>query len=223
MRSLLLPSLAVSATLATAPAAIVYDSITGASIGGSSTNITGPLTAINLFGTPIPFPDNQVAVRFETGAYPATIDQLDFVLNISNPAHLDPVSVTISSGPSTPGGVGLVPLGSATPTGATNPETLTIIPSSPINLAANSQYWLHFTAVGLEPFYSLGYAFGAPATTHWTLTDAWTYQPQTSTTWSSVSGPSPAIRIHGTETIPEPSLTLLGGLGWMLLLRRRRG
>lgn len=226
MRSTLFPTLGIAVALAaSASGALVLDAITNASLGGASTNLTGPDTSINLFGTPIPLPDNQVAVRFSTGAYAATLDQLDFALNLSNPNFLDPVQVTLSSGPTAPGGLSPITVGTATPVSTTLggfTQVLTISPGAPVSLIPNTEYWLHFTVTGSQTFYALASSNTENAIGTWDFTEVWTLQPQTSPSWGPINGLTPAVRLHATESVPEPVTALLGSLGLLLVLRRRR-
>ncbi|BCX49908.1 hypothetical protein HAHE_38160 [Haloferula helveola] len=211
----------VLALTAAAPAAVVLDSITGATLGGASTNITGPDTAIDFFGTPVPIPDNEVAVRFQTGIYSSTLDQLDFAINISDPSHLDPVQVVLSTGPNPPGGTSPVALGTATPTSTGGfSQTLSISPSGTITLTPNTEYWLHFTATGTETFYALASSNLTNSTGSWAFTETWSLQPPAA--WNQLNGLTPAIRISATEAVPETSTALLGAFGLLLVLHRRR-
>lgn len=218
---LLVPLLAGGLSPAPAKAAVVLDAITGATLGGTSANITGPDTAISFFGSPLPFPNNQAAVRFQTGAFPATLDQVDFRLNIQNATNIHPVQVVLSTGATAPGGTNPIVVGTVTPTppGAFG-QTLTVAPPGGIALAANTEYWLHFTTTGSNPFYSIASSDNVTSTGSWALTEVWRIQPPNP--WTEIAGLTPAIRLSATETVPEPSAALLGLAGALLLLRRRR-
>lgn len=222
MKVLLLISVSAILTAISAPAAIVFDSITNGTFGGASTTITGPNSALIVFGTPSPFPNHEVAVEFQTGPLPSTLDQLEFALNTGLSPSTDAVDVSLSTGATAPGGAATVSLGSVSPTGSNPTEILSITPTVPPSLAANSSYWLHFTTSGNAPLYSLAPIFGGGATGSWSINEVSILHPNVSPNWTTQASLIPALRIQGTEAIPEPSAILLCTLGLLASMQRRR-
>lgn len=202
--------------------ATVFDSITGNTIGGNNAEITGPNSSILVFTFLVPKPDEEVAVQFQTGAFPSTFDQLDFAINSFLPTSTDPIEVSLSSGPTAPGGVNPISLGSVTPSGGGGTQVLTVAPSVPVPLAANTSYWLHFTTSGSDPIYTLGSIVGTNTSGSWSVTDVSILEPSVNPAWVTQPGLIPALRIEATESIPEPSTTLLGALGAIFALCTRR-
>lgn len=193
--------------------AVVIDNLATGS-QSFSLSLSGP-TATGFLGGP--FADREVAFSFTTGSYDTTLNKLEFYIAIGKPI-LGPIQMTLSTGSSVPGGVDPVILGSVTPT-STSPtiQLLEIVPTIPADLAANTLYWVHVTVPSGGALYSFANTNTPIVESGWNLGNTWSRTPFT--TWSELdSGPVARIRL----TVPEPSSALLGGLGVLFLLRRRR-
>ena len=194
-------------------AAVVIDNLANGSQSFSQ-SISGPTATGFLGGS---FANREVAFSFTTGSYNTTLNQLDFVVAIGN-ANLSPIQLELSTGSSVPGGVDPVILGIATP-GSTSPtvQQLSVTPFVPTPLLANTLYWIHVTVPTGGAVYSFANTNTPTLESGWSLGNSWSRTPSSS--WSELdSGPVARIRL----TIPEPASALLGGLGMILLLGRRR-
>lgn len=201
--------------------AYVLDGITGGTFGASSTDITGSTASVTLFNTPISIADRESAIRFQTGAHPSTLEELEFHITVRDFTDLAPIHVTLSTGASAPGGTGTVNLGSVVPPSTTNFNQTLGLNGNSTPLAPNTEYWLHFTTNGTDANYSLATSNLLNTTGNWAVTDvAYTHPP--ATPWTSINGIHPAIRLDVVETVPEPAPLLLGSLGLMMLFKRRR-
>lgn len=182
-----------------------------------SASLSGP-TATSFFGGD--FSDREVAFSFTTGSIDAYLTELKFVTSIGN-AQLSPIQLTLSTGTSVPGGVNPVVLGSVAPASSSPiTQTLTVGPTIPPVLLANTTYWIHMTVPTGGGIYSIANTNTPIAEPGWSLGTTWLQDPLDP--WSELtSGPVARIRMT-VETIPEPQAALLGGLGIIALLRRRR-
>jgi hypothetical protein len=194
-------------------AAVVIDNLATGN-QSFSMSLSGP-TATGFLGGP--FADREVAFSFTTGSYDTTLNKLEFYIAIGKPI-LGPIQMTLSTGTSVPGGIDPVILGSITST-STSPtiQLLEIAPTIPVDLTANTLYWVHVTVPTGGALYSFANTDTPMVESGWSLGNTWSRTPLS--TWSELdSGPVARIRL----TVPEPSSALLGGLGLLLLLRRNR-
>jgi hypothetical protein len=194
-------------------AAVVIDNLATGS-QSFSLSLSGP-TATGFFGGS--FADREVAFSFTSGDYDATLNKIEFYVSIGKPI-LGPIQMTLSTGSSVPGGNDSVVLGSVTPA-STSPtvQLLEITPVIPATLTANTLYWIHVTVPSGGAVYSFANTNTPQTESGWSLGNSWSRTP--STAWSELdSGPVARIRL----TVPEPSSALLGGLGLLLLLKRKR-
>ncbi len=182
-----------------------------------SHTLSGP-TATGFF-MPVPFPDREVAYSFTTGAEDTYLDSLSFTLNTGK-GILSPVQVVLSQGALAPGGMGSVTLGSVAPSSSPANQVLTITPGFSTVLSASTSYWLHFTVPVGAALYSLPSSDGAVLASGWAMGITWYKTPSSAWTDGNASLGGD-IRLNVTP-IPEPSSALLGGLGVLILLRRRR-
>lgn len=194
-------------------AAVVIDNLaTGTQ--SFSLSVSGPTATGFLGGS---FADREVAFSFTTGAYDTTLNMIEFYIAIGKPV-LSPIQMTLSTGSSVPGGIDPVVLGSVTPA-STSPtvQLLEIAPFIPASLTANTLYWIHVTVPSGGAVYSFANTDTPQIESGWGLGNTWSRTPSSS--WSELnSGPVARIRL----TVPEPSSALLGGLGLLLLLKRKR-
>ena len=182
-----------------------------------SASLSGP-TATGFFGGP--FADREVAFSFVTGSTASVLTELMFVANLGN-ANLDPIQLTLSTGASVPGGTNPVILGSVAPAQSTpTSQTMTITPTVPPPLAANTQYWVHFTVPSGGSIYTITSTNTPTYAPGWLLESIWYNAPNSS--WIDVtSGPVARIRMS-VESVPEPESAVLGALACALFFRRRR-
>jgi len=196
----------------TSNAAVVIDNI---AVGNQSfsLSLSGPTTT-GFFGGP--FADREVAFSFTTGSYDTTLNELAFVVAIGKPI-LSPIQLELSTGSSVPGGIDPVILGSAAPTSVSpTVQLLSVTPAVPTPLTANTLYWVHVTIPSGGGLYSFANTDTPIVESGWSLGNTWNRTPFTA--WTELdSGPVARIRL----TVPEPSSALLGGLGLLLLLKRR--
>lgn len=212
----LLPCLALASLLVLsgeANAAVVIDNLANGT-QSFSLSLSGPTTTGFLGG---PFADREVAFSFTTGNYDTTLNKIEFFVAIGKPI-LSPIQMTLSTGSSVPGGIDPVVLGTVTPA-SVNPtvQLLEIAPLVPPALTANTLYWIHVTVPSGGALYSFANTNTPIVEPGWSLGNTWSRTPFT--TWSELdSGPVAKIRL----TVPEPSSTLLGGFGLLLMWRRKR-
>lgn len=196
-----------------ARAVVVIDNLT---VGGNSfaTSVSGPVGA----GIFYPPPGRESAFSFVTGTADSYLSLLELSVNVSN--NSVGLQAAISTGSSVPGGIDEVVIGTVAPT-TTSPITqlLTFNPGSSILLEATTRYWIHLTVASGSGSYSLNNTQSQVIEPGWTLENTYYYEPGL---WSELdSGPQARMRLTVTP-VPEPAAPLLGGLGMLLLLRRRR-
>lgn len=222
MKTSFLPTLAGAFTLiGSSHAALVIDNL-GVSSGGSS-SASGPTAAF--FGGLSPFPDREAAFNFTTGNSDAYLNELQISLAIGDNAS--PMLATLSTGSTAPGGTNPIALGafapaSASPTIQTASFTQAV---STVLLTANTEYWVHLTVPTGAGIYTMSFSDTPTYANGYMLDEAWGFTPASGippTGWNldNTSGVA-RIRLDVT-TIPEPSTTLIAGLGLVTLLRRRR-
>jgi hypothetical protein len=212
--------IAIASTLCFLPAALnaalVIDNIGNGSNAFSST-LSGP-TATGFF-FPTPFENREIAFSFTTGTTETYLESLSMVMNIGK-GILDPIQIALSTGASAPGGTGTVTLGSATPVGSPANQTLTFMPTVPPVLQPSTLYWLHITVPSGAAVYSVPSSDGAVLASGWSLGTTWTKTPSTAwTEGNSILGGD--IRLNASP-VPEPGTAMLGSIGMLLLIRRRR-
>lgn len=205
--------------IGSAHAALVIDSFSGSTSGAASAS--GPTAAFFGFS---PFPDREAAFTFTTGNGDTYLDQLQISVTIGD--NSSPLSASLSTGPSAPGGNNVVQLGtfSATPTPTIQVATFTQTPST-ILLTANTEYWVHLTVPTGGGIYTMTFSDTPSYANGFSLGDTWAYTPTSGlppTGWNQ-DGTSGVARIRLNVTnVPEPTVALLSGLGVLALLRRRR-
>ncbi len=179
-------------------------------------SLSGP-TAVSFFSGP--FNDREVAFSFTTGPDASALTELAFVASMGNPLR-DPIQLTLSTGATVPGGVDPVIIGSVTPATSPTTQILSVSPTIPLALDVNTLYWIHFTVPTGGAIYSTSNSNAPTAAPGWALGNTWFSTP--SSGWSDLtSGPVARIRLS-VEPVPEPTAALLGGLGCLTLLKRRR-
>lgn len=198
-------------------AAVVIDNL---SLGNqsSSQSLSGP-TATGFFGLQ-PFANREVAFSFTTGSQDTFLTELMFGIAIGKQI-LNPIQITLSTGSSVPGGINPITVGSVTPPSSTpTSQILTLVPSPTILLDANTLYWMHVTVPSGAAVYSFVNTNNVSTASGWTLGNSWSRSP--GNPWSELdTGPQANIRMT-VQPVPEPGACLLGGAGFLLLLRRRR-
>ncbi|MCU0795328.1 MAG: hypothetical protein MUF31_05255 [Akkermansiaceae bacterium] len=206
-------SLCLLALASFAHGAVVIDNL-NSTTNGFSTGLTGPTAGIPPFFS---VPNRQTAFTFTTGSASDELASLEVAISVINNATA--ISATISTGPSVPGGVDSITIGSVTPTVASGGTTLQFTPSSPIALSANTTYWIHLTVPTGNGYYSVLHADSPTEQLGFQLGESWQYSP--SVGWGTIT-PQARTRITTTAVIPEPGVALASGLGLLLMLRRRR-
>lgn len=215
--SLLAACFVLAATSLHSTAAIVIDNLSLGTQSFSQT-LSGP-TATGFFINN-PMPDREVAFTFTTAGIDVFLTELAFGIAIGKPI-LEPIRLTLSKGSSVPGGVDPMIIGEVTPP-STSPsnQILTLLPSMQVMLEANTQYWMRVTVPTGAAVYSFVNTNNQNLAPGWTLGNSWSQNPQSP--WSELtSGPQARIRMT-VEAVPEPTAALLGSVGALLLLRRRR-
>jgi hypothetical protein len=219
MKSRILPAL-VSACLLSAAcpacATIVIDNLaTGTQ--SSSLSVSGP-TATGFFGNP--FNDREVAFSFTTGGTASYLMEFTFAMAIGS-SQLSPIQISLSTGSSAPGGTNPVILGSVAPASVTpTSQVLTVLPTLPPLLDANTIYWAHVTVPSGGAIYSFANTDTPVFSSGWSLGTSWSRTP--SSAWTELdSGPVARVRMTA-EAVPEPTAASLGGIAALLLLGRRR-
>lgn len=201
----------------TSHAAVAINNLT---IGtqSSSQSLSGPLATSGFFGSP--FPDRQVAFSFTTGNSQYHLNQLEFAIAIGG-GSLAPILATLSNGSTVPGGLNPIILGSVTPSSSTPiNQILAIAPNIAPLLEANTLYWIHYTVPAGNALYSIANTNTPTLDPGWSLGNSWSRTP--TSPWTELdSGPVPRIRMTVTS-VPEPACSLLGSIGFLLLLRRKR-
>lgn len=210
----------ITLLIATSFASDAAVSINNLAVGtqSSSQSLSGPLATSGFFGNP--FPDRQVAFSFTTGNSQYYLNNLEFAIAIGG-GTLAPIMATLSTGTLVPGGINPITLGTVTPASSspTN-QVLSIIPANAPLLEANTLYWIHYTVPAGNALYSIANSNAPIVEPEWTLGTSWSSTPISP--WFELnSGPVPRIRMTVTP-IPEPATSLLGGIGFLLLLRRQR-
>jgi hypothetical protein len=218
IRNLIIATAAVVFAPALSHATIVINNLAmGTQSFGAS--LSGP-TAEFFPGSP--FDNREIAFTFTTGADVVTLTSLTFSVNVGAPS-ISPIEFTLSTGSAVPGGTGALSLGSVAPLSDTPVgQTLTLTPSSTVTLNAATEYWLHVTVPaggGIYAFNNTNTPTFAPG---WSLGNTWYYEPDFGGGWTEVtSGPKARISMN-VATVPEPTTAVLGSMGALLLLRRRR-
>lgn len=210
----------IASLVALAPftqAAVVIDNLNLGTQSFSQT-LSGP-TATGFFGLN-PMPNREVAFSFTTAGLDVYLTEITFGVSIGK-AILDPIQFTLSTGSSVPGGINPLVIGSVTPPSSSpTSQILTIAPSMTVLLQANTQYWFNVTVPSGAAVYSFTNTNNVVTAPGWSLGNTWSQFP--GSPWSELdSGPQARIRMS-VEAVPEPQAALLGGLGILLLLRRRR-
>lgn len=200
------------------PAATVVIDNLGAGTQGFAASLSGP-SASFVFGN---FEDRQVAFSFVSGPAPVELTQLRFSINVGD-ISTDSIQATLSTGGSVPGGINPITIGSAAPAAPTPVgQLLTIVPVAPIQLTANTSYWIHFTVPTGTAIYTINNSNAPVIEPGWTLGNTWFFEPDFGGSWTEVTS-GPQVRIEMTvEAVPEPSSTLLGLVAGVVALRRRR-
>ncbi len=209
--------LVLAATVTSSSAAVVIDNLSLGTQSFSQT-LSGPTATGFFFNNPMP--DREVAFTFTTGGLNVYLTELSFGVAIGK-AILDPIRLTLSKGSTVPGGTNPQILGEVTsPSSTPTNQILTLIPSLQVLLEANTQYWMHVTVPNGAAVYSFVNTNNQSLAPGWTLGNTWSQSPISP--WSELtSGPQARIRMS-VEAVPEPHAVLLGGVGCLLLLRRRR-
>ena len=168
------------------------------------------------------------AIKGPGGFIPAAI-QYGIEFTVNGVDH-DLSSITLDFG-NTLGTQSLLVELFASPTGPNNATFLTSMngpsipsnqnaifaPATPQTLVSGATYFLKLYVPTSGAFYSLNRT-SEPFTGPWTLNGGYI---SSGTTWSTTSAPWALLDIQANP-VPEPMATLLGGLGCLILLRRRR-
>jgi hypothetical protein len=196
-----------------ARAVVVIDNLT---VGPNSfaTSVSGPVEG-DIFAPP---PNLESAFSFFTGGTASFLDLLELSANVSD--HSVGLQATLSTGSAVPGGTGMTLIGTVTPVSPTPiSQLLSFTPGSPILLAASTRYWIHLTVGSGTGSYTLNNTTSQIIEPGWSLENTYYYEPGT---WTELtSGPQARMRLNVT-LVPEPGAVILGGLGTLLLIRRRR-
>lgn len=207
-----LPSLLAALALASnASAVVVIDNLaTGTQSFASS--VTGPVGG----GFLAPPAGRESAFSFVTGTTASYLDSLEMLVNVVN--NTVGIQVVLSTGSSVPGGTNPVVVGTTNAAASPITQLVSVTPASTILLDASTRYWVHLTVPSGSGAYSFNNTNTPTIASGWTLENTHEYA---FSTWSEITGgPQARIRLSVTP-VPEASPTLLGGIGIILLLRRR--
>lgn len=196
-----------------ARAVVVIDNLTAGANNFAST-VSGPVGG-GLFAPP---PNRETAFSFVTSSYGSYLDLFELSVNISN--NSVGLQATISTGSSVPGGTGSTLIGTVAPA-SSSPVTqiLTFAPASTILLTASTRYWIHLTVPSGSGSYAINNTTSQIIEPGWSLENSHYLDPGG---WNEItSGPQARMRLTVTP-VPEPTAPLLGGVGLLFLLRRRR-
>jgi hypothetical protein len=196
---------------ATCQSAVVIDNLFSTS-NGFSTGLTGPVGR-GFLGPPR---DSQTAFSFTTGSDADALVSLETYISVTD--NNSPILATLSTGPNVPGGTNPISLGSVTPAATSGFTVITHTPASPIALAANTTYWIHYTVPSSNAWYGVLHADAPTTQLGYTLGTSW--QSTFNTAWSDIT-PQARIRLTTVNPVPEPSSALIGSLGILLFVRRR--
>jgi len=208
-----LPSLlAAFAVASNAGAVVVIDNLATGTLS-FATSVTGPVGG----GFLAPPPGRESAFSFVTGTTASYLDSLELLINVVN--NSVGIQVELSTGSSVPGGTNPVVIGSTNAAASPVTQLVSVTPSSTIVLDASTRYWIHLTVPSGSGAYSFNNTNTPSIASGWALENTYEYA---FSTWSEITGgPQARIRLSATP-VPEPSPTLLGGIGIFLLLRRRQ-
>ena len=193
--------------------AVVIDNL-NSTTNGFSTGLTGPTAGIPPFFS---IPNHQTAFSFTTGPAADGLVSVQVAITVAN--NSSAIAATLSTGSAVPGGGSPVSLGSVTPSATSGSTTITFTPGAAVPLAANTEYWVHLTVPAGGGYYGVLHAEGPAEALGFELGSSWQFTP--SGGWVDIS-PQVRARITTEAVIPEPGVTLAGGLGVLLLFRRRR-
>lgn len=197
-------------------AAVVIDNL-AAGTQSFSASLSGPSASIRFFG---PFVNREVAFSFTSGTADSILTQFEFTTGVGA-GTLNPINVTLSTGLLAPGGINSLLLGSVAPlSNSPGTQLLSVIPTLPPTLLANTLYWIHFTVPTGSSIYTIANSDAPVQAPGWNLGSTWLQDPNNP--WNELnSGPLAKVRLT-VDSIPEPSAMLLGGLSLLFLMKRRR-
>jgi hypothetical protein len=198
-----------------AMAVVVIDNLAAGTQGFAAT-VSGPVGG-GFFAPP---PNGQAVFSFVTGMERSYLNSLSVSVNVSNGSQ--PLVATLSSGPTIPSVAGTIEIGSVAGTvGGPITQTLTFVPGSQLILEAATRYWVHFAVNAGNASYTLNNTNTPVVDPEWTLENTH-FRSNSLSPWNELtSGPQARARLDVT-VIPEPTAALLGGMGMLVLLRRRR-
>jgi hypothetical protein len=213
IRSSLITTLTAVCFTSQARAVVVIDNLAAGPNNFAST-VSGPVGG-GFFAPP---PNRETAFSFVTGSNGSYLDLFELSVNISN--NSVGLRATISTGSSVPGGTGSTLIGTVAPASSTPvTQILTFAPASTILLTASTRYWVHLTVASGSGSYAVNNTTSQVIVPGWSLENSHYLDPGG---WNEVnSGPQARMRLTVTP-VPEPTAPLLGGLGLLVLLRRRR-
>ena len=213
LRSLLLAPLILAAPAT--QAAVVINNLTGGTQAYSE-SLSGP-DGVDDFGDP--YNDHEIAFSFTTGTTTVNLTEIAFLAFVVG-GSTSPIQLSLSTGTTAPGGTNPLVLGSVTPSGPAFYQTLALTPSSLVTLAANTQYWVHFTVPAGPDIYTIPNANLPVVDPEWTL--GTTLRSDPFTAWEEINTIlHPRVRIT-VDAVPEPSALLLGGCASLCLIARRK-
>lgn len=185
---------------------------------GFAESLSGP-DGQDFFGDP--FDNREIAFSFTTGGVDATLTEVAFLASVGGNGT-SPIQLELSTGGAAPGGTNPVIFGAATPTGSVPvTQLLTVTPGSPVQLLANTQYWMRFTVPVGTDVYSIQNTNTPTLTTGWSLGTTW--RSEQGLPWEEInSALSPRVRLTAVEAVPEPGTLLISTSSLLLLFRRKR-
>ncbi|MGH7991890.1 MAG: choice-of-anchor R domain-containing protein [Limisphaerales bacterium] len=208
--------------------------ICGLAVLGAATAATAQVTsAVSNLGTPGQFVyvynGQWIAKEFTTGASATNLNSVDLEVQIAGaPAGF---GVSLFDNVSGQPGTSLVTLTGPTPSALTYADYIYAAPANTI-LSANTSYWLVLSATAAPDFSNAFEVGRLPSSdtsysglSDWSLTPGDAGSGNQGSSWNVYpSDNNPMIQVNIGE-VPEPAtltLSTMGGLGWWLLLRRRK-
>jgi len=192
-------------------AVVVIDNIANGT-QGFATGVSSP-DRTGIFASP----NNQTALTVTTGPAGGTLTSIELVVAVVD--NTSPMIATMSTGASVPGGTNPVTIDTVSPAATSGTTTITFN-NAGVAMAPNTTYWFHFTVASGQGSYSVLNTNSQNEFLGWDLGNTWSLP--TIGGWTEITSGVQARSRFNIAPVPEPAISLLGGLAALILLRRRR-